>query len=261
MHYLEKWTIRMSKYKDDGFFLWIPVFAKFYTFTFKSNNNVPFRNALRFSSPSHNFHSMFRFLYTLFQIQSQGQQNTFKWLFYYVANKFWLQFKKKRSLGSLPSQELPSLWLSPTPTPVKPLFLWSALHCPTVIFPFIRMGGIGRNRKNAYISLNTAFLLLPSANSVNPFSSTALHKPSERPLLLLPIKAKEIRQSSWIFSSNLKGKGHNIPLLYVKQPFLNCLLDISTLLSKRHLKSNRSKALFCISLTPLSISFTNFPTS
>ena len=106
---------------------------------------------------------------------------------------FGCNLKKKSSLGSLPSQELPSLWSSPTPMLVKPLFLWSALHCPTVIFPFIRMGGIGRNRKNAYISLNTAFLLLPSANSVNPFSSTALNKPSERPLLLLPIKAKEIR--------------------------------------------------------------------
>lgn len=79
------------------------------------------------------------------------------------------------------------------PTPVKPLFLWSTLHCPIVIFTFIRMGAIGRSRKNAYVSFNTAFLLLLSANSVNPFSSTALNKPSESPLLLLPIKAKEIR--------------------------------------------------------------------
>lgn len=30
-------------------------------------------------------------------------------------------------------------------------------------------------------------------NSVNPFSSTTLNKPKERPLLLLPIKAREIR--------------------------------------------------------------------
>lgn len=97
------------------------------------------------------------------------------------------------SLESLSSQELPSPWSTPTATPVKPFFLWSTLHDPIVIFTFIRMGETGRTGKNAYISLNTAFLLLLSANSVNPFSSRALNEPSERPLVLLPIKAKGIR--------------------------------------------------------------------
>lgn len=128
--------------------------------------------------------------------QSRGRDSAIPfsgYLINYVDNWSGLHFFNACSLESLSSQEVSSPWSAPTATPVKPFFLWSTLHDPIVIFTFIRMGEIGRARKNAYISLNTAFLLLLSANSVNPFSSSALNEPSERPLVLLPIKAKGIR--------------------------------------------------------------------
>ena len=56
--------IKQGYIKKNIVFLCISVFPKFYAFTLKSNKNVPFRNALRLSSPNHNFHSTFT--HTLF---------------------------------------------------------------------------------------------------------------------------------------------------------------------------------------------------
>lgn len=140
----------ISKYKDNVCFVSISVFPKFYAFTLKSNTNVPFRNALRLRSPNHNFHSMFRLIH-FSETRGRESRTILSGYFTMWTINFGCNLEKS-SLGSLLSQELSSLWSSPTP---MPLFLWSALHCLIVIFTFIRMGGIGRNRKNAYISLNT----------------------------------------------------------------------------------------------------------
>lgn len=103
----------ISKYKDDDFFC-ISVFPKFYASTLKSNKNVPFRNALRLSSPNHNFRSTFRLIHFS---ETRGRDS--RTILSVYVTMWTINFGcnlEKSSLGSLPSQELSSC-SSPTPIP------------------------------------------------------------------------------------------------------------------------------------------------
>lgn len=150
MHYFEKWTTRIYQNIKTMFVLWVFLYFPSFMHLLWNQTQMSFRNALRLRSPNHNFHSMFRLIHFS---ETRGRESRTILSGYFTMWTINLAaiWKKPWGVYYIPR----TLFTMVISHPHATLFYGLPFTAWLLSSPSLEWGGTGRNRKNAYISLNT----------------------------------------------------------------------------------------------------------